>query len=176
MMPSPNKPTPPHITLEWVKLRCEDTGDCWLWKQTTAKSGSPTLNWRPDGVKSVTYQVRRVVFALANPKIEIGARFVSPSCGNPRCLHPKHLVLRTKAEVVALTWTMPDTRAKRVRGLERARPNAKLGMNNARYVRESTKPLSELSAELNVGPTVLSRVRRGLSWREPANPFAALIG
>lgn len=163
------------ITPEWLLARCTEDGDCWLWNHARGEAGCPKYGTRVEG-EAVNVHLRRPVWQMANPGKSIGNRMVSPSCGNPTCLNPDHLVLRTKGQVLREMMARPDVRARRsVASMRHRNRNAKLDMEKARYIRSSDKTLVQLGAELGVSLETVSRVRRGVAWQEGANPFAGLL-
>jgi hypothetical protein len=159
------------LTLETIAERSIEDGDCLLWDRSTDAKGLPRLTVKVDG-KSTTLQIRRVVWELkTGKKVPDGMR-VTVNCGHRLCL--EHLELIPPGEVVSRTAKRADVQSKRVVGGLKSRERAKLDTEAARYIRQTDKTGAALAQELGVGPTTISRVRRGVAWRESSNPFAGL--
>lgn len=161
--------------LAWIKARCREDGDCWLWTMTVNDSGCPRYSTHVGG-RPTSFQPRRIAWQLGNPGKTLGRGLVGTSCGNPRCLNPEHLVKRTKGEVISLMSTNPATRAKKMAAAVRRRGlSTKLDMEKARYIRSSTKTLAVVAGELGISIALASKIRRGELWKEHSNPFAGLV-
>lgn len=160
-------------TIEWVKARCREDCDCWLWKLSLSPQGLPRFSTRNSKRSN---QVRRVVWAAAKGQIP-AKRVVTVTCPNKTCLNPEHLALTTKAAVIRRTSAQANVKAKKVAaGLKsRTGPVAKLDMDKARYIRTTDKTLTAVAGELGVSIALASKVRRGEAWKETGNPFAGLM-
>jgi hypothetical protein len=164
------------FSMEWIRLRCrrdEDTG-CLLWRQGVNPSNAPVASCRQEDGRKPTFQLRRVVWETRNGPIPDG-KVVAVTCGHARCL--MHLELITKAEVISREWKKTSARAKLTAGATRTgRARGKLDMEKARAIRSSNDTLEVEAAKHGVSITLVSLVRRGERWVEPANPFAGLGG
>jgi hypothetical protein len=82
----------------------------------------------------------------------------------------------TKRAVIRRTSKRPDVRRRvMVATALYRRPLGKITMEQARYIRESGKTLTTLSAELGISVAWVSKVRRGEAWKElRASPFSGL--
>lgn len=162
------------FSMDWIRLRCredEDTG-CLLWRQAVNHSGSPVAAKVLTDGKKTTVQLRRQVWEHRHGPVPEGM-LVTFSCKHARCLH--HLELVTKAEVIRRKWTKTDARAKQIAGMTKAgRERSALDMEKAREIRNSDETLKKIAARLGISVSLASLVRRGVRWKEPANPFAGL--
>ena len=152
--------------LETIKERCIEEGDCWLWQGGGNEKGHPTIKHRSG---------RRFVWEAVHGVIAEGMR-LSVTCGCIDCLNPKHLALRTRAQITAQMNAQPSVRRKKSAGGARGmKAYSKLDADKARYIRESDKTQRQLAEEFGVSQPLISRVRLYQSWLEHESPFAALM-
>lgn len=154
------------MELRQIKARCIEEGDCWLWKGGKNSRGQPKVGRRSG---------RRLVWELVKGPVPPEAR-MGVSCGCPSCLNPKHLTVRTRAEVTAEVLARPSVKRKRsASGARAMKARAKLDFEKARYIRESDKTQTQLARELGVSQPLISRVRLYQGWVEHESPFAGLM-
>jgi hypothetical protein len=157
--------------VEWYRKRCEEDGDCLLWIGSTDIRGVPRITLRIAD-KPTTVQVRREWWTLHRGEIPKG-KTPMVTCGNPCCL--EHMRLASKSEIMREASKRADYKSRRhVAGLKN-RDGSSIDMDVARYVRSCGKTLRELSVEFDLSQSHLSRIRRGISWKEAANPFSQLM-
>jgi hypothetical protein len=161
------------ITEDWIAQRCDDDCGCLIWTKQVSRDGAPVAWTQLDeNGKRFKFQVRRAVWEMRNGPIPDDMR-VTYKCNNPRCL--TCLALASPGEINSRTWSRPDLRAKKVAALTKAsRARGKLDMDKARRIRESTETLKKISHEMGISMTLASQVRRGMAWKEGANPWAGL--
>jgi hypothetical protein len=171
--------SPIEVTEEWIAQRCEEDGDCLLWKHWCDHRGAPRFRFRDSetGVDSTLY-LRRIVWQQSGKTIKPTERLLM-TCGNSRCLVAWHMKRVSMADVLALNICRPDAKARKDIGMRkklREAPNVKLTMEKARYIRASEgKTLQVLADELGCSAQLVSRVRRGDAWKESTgSPFAGL--
>lgn len=165
------------ISPEWLALRCIEEGDCLLWTQSTNDSGQPRYTFRI-GDKSMTKQLRQVVWYMAGkPQLREG-QVLTVTCGCQACLNSDHMKPTTMRAVIAKTSRRPDVvRRVTVASAVAHRARAKITMEQADYIRNSDKTLREMSEEFGISIAWASKVRRGEGWRNlRASPFAGLMG
>lgn len=165
------------MTAEWVAARCDEDGDCLLWKYAATGSNQPRYSIKGPMGKTTSVQLRRVVWERETGKPIPKGKVVTVNCGCSLCLNFDHMELITKAEVIRLVWQRPDSKARKsLAATKSMRCRGKLDMEKARYIRSSDKTLRELADELGVSTSLVGAVRQGLRWRETAaNPFAGLF-
>lgn len=161
--------------MTWARIRCRcvEDGDCLLWDGSVDRRGFPRFNIKVNG-KPKTYQVRRLAWELKNGRPVPAGMKVTSTCGHRLCL--QHLDLITHGEAVSKAANQPQSIARRIANGLKMRAVAKLDMEKARYIRESTKTTVELAGELGVSFSQAARIRRGEAWKEYSNPFAGLLG
>lgn len=154
-------------SVEMIHHNCKADADCLIWRGASTQSGIPRLG---------KGSARRVVWEWVNGDIPKG-KLVSVSCENSLCLNPKHLCLTTKGEVLKNTRSRIDVELRRSASITRfARARAgKITMEIARAIRSSQKPGIEWARELGVSDSLVSLVRQGKSWKEPAFIWQGLV-
>lgn len=158
------------MTLDDIKAKCREDGDCLLWTGSCNGSGIPKI--KLDGIH---YSARRETWKLARGPLK-DSELVTVTCGCVRCLNPDHLKKTSKAEVSRLSNARPAVKAKRAASAAKTnRPKfGKINMEIARQIRASDRSGLDWAEELNVSPSLISNVRMNKSWREAGNPFAGL--
>lgn len=166
------------ISPEWLADRCEEDGDCLVWKLATNGSSQPTYTFKVKG-KSHGRQMRRIVWEMMNGPVDWakGRKVVSMTCENPCCLNHEHMKLSTRRAVITKTARSPDVRRRvMVAAAAYRRSIAKITMDQAQYVRECGKTLKQVSGELGISIAWASKIRRGEAWRDlRASPFSGLL-
>lgn len=154
-------------TLAHIQARCDECGDCLLWRGSCNGAGHPKIEDEP---------ARRTVWKLAKGAIPLGA-LVTVTCGQTKCLTPAHLALTSKAAVARLTNARPDVKLRRAAACARSARErlGKITMPLARHIRTSPLSGKEMAKELDVSESLISLVRRNKSWVEhAANPWQGL--
>lgn len=160
-------------TTESLKARCTEEGDCWLWDGYLG-NGVPMVHHEGKMVA-----VRKLLTALAGKSIKRGAYF-SPSCGNALCVCPDHIVRRSQNEhsghMARMLAQSPanDLRILKLTQTRRSR-YAKLTLDDARMARASTESSQKVAEKLGVTKALIARIRRGVQWKDHANPFGGLM-
>lgn len=109
----PPKPKPPKVGLKVSALtlalesgdyeritaaleqRSEKVGECWEWQGKLDKSGYPSASAR--GVEIYPHRMA----AECNAKAKLGSQAAHHTCGNSRCVNPKHLQGSTYRDNIA---------------------------------------------------------------------------
>lgn len=71
-------------TLEDIKARCEEVGDCWEWQLSINSCHIPQVRF--DGMPR---PARRVAWEMVNGTVPPGMN-VTNTCGNHKCVNPDH--------------------------------------------------------------------------------------
>jgi len=157
-------------TMEDIKARCLQVGECWEWQGAFDGAGTPVL--RHKGDKKLT-QVRRHVLSLKGKNID--GLLATNTCDNRKCVCPAH----------AAAWTRKKLQgriAKKIRGMESrkralslaARKRSKANEEIVRQMRESGKSPLQLMAETGFGETMVRQILSHETWKDYSNPFAGL--
>jgi hypothetical protein len=170
------------LTIDVIHDRCEEFGDCLLWKgalTTHLTTGTPSA--RHEGK---TVNVRRLVWKLAHPGVDLRAdQLVVTSCREGRCLCQAHLQRKTRAvyaKQLAGEGVFSDIVSNR-RRRDGARAVAKkLTMEAAREIRAAKATAKELAQRFGVSVSLINQIRTNVLWSElprhamPVNSVFAL--
>lgn len=119
------------------------------------------------GYGQINAQGRRLLAHRAAYEVAFGpvpaGRLVLHRCDNPRCLRPSHLFAGTPRDNVDDMIAKGRGRWRGGRGERHA--SAKLTAEAVREIRASSELGTVLAERYGVGPTVISRARRGLTWK-----------
>lgn len=159
-------------TLELMVIidRTEPSDDCLLWTGATS-SGHPI--YKPHGCDCTL--VRRAVFHL-NGGMLLPRKPLDSRCGERLCINPAHLyastISRIAKKAAALgAWKGLD---RRIRISMAKRQTAKLTMEKAREIRNSPETGPVLAARYGVDKSLINNIKRGVIWRDYANPWMQL--
>lgn len=158
------------MTLDDIKVRCEEVGECWEWQGAYSPSGTPVMYARAERTT-----VRRVVWRIVkgaplDPELMAGVK-----CDNPRCVRPEHIKPKTKAQVLSGMASNGNQalRAAKIAAAQRKR-STKLDEAKVAHIRTSDATNVALAAELGVHHSLISAIRKGRAWRNFGSPFAGL--
>lgn len=157
--------------LNKIKSRCDEVGDCWIWKQGCSDSGMPQMT-----VKNKTMTVRRLVYAEVHGGIPEGKR-VSPKCGHKKCVSPECLeaVTHKHAHQNAARRGAHSSMGKIVRTALAMRARSHITEEVVQRIREFEGPIRLICAETGVSQSHAKNIRRGTARRDfIASPFAGL--
>ena len=160
-------------TIESLMALTTEEGNCRLWNKYLG-NGVPMIYH--DG-KFI--QVRKLLLTLQG--IEIRTRYTSPSCNNPLCVEPSHIVQRTEKQQhthMARLVSQSPSNHMRLAKITKARRDlyAKLTQEQAIEIRMSIESGPVLAERYGVTRTLISRIKRGQTWAQQfGNPFAGLF-
>jgi hypothetical protein len=163
-------------TIESLKARTIEEGDCWLWQGYKANGTPQVSNPRP-GFRSKMYSVRRLMRELATEKPTPDGHYVT-SCGTPDCVNPKHVLYRTDEQHLQAIGRLSSTgitKARKLRQHYMKVGRAKLTDEIAQEIRLSNESSPALAQRYGVDRSLISKVRRGEAWKVLANPFRGLM-
>lgn len=164
------------LTLERIKARCIEDGDCLLWTgKTHQNTGSPAGTEWIDGKDRYVAIRRRAYEEYNRVKLKPGEEIVC-SCGNAVCLDKAHLEKVTRAERNRRTHATMDaaTKLRRNQALAEAmqEQRGKILPEHVAAIKESEEGPYVIAKRLGISGVVASRIKRGLSYKDYArNPF-----
>lgn len=163
-----------NVTLEQIKERTEEVGDCWIWQRGITGSGYPEMKIMGRPCKLV----RRMVVELDGRKPEKRQPVVA-TCNDPLCVNPKHLQLSSikavsQAKAAAGGWK-GKARGAKIAAAKREQCS-KINMDAAREIRMSNETGPVLAERYGVDRSLINRIKRNEAWKDYTNPFAGLMG
>lgn len=170
---APEAKAAPGVSLQHVRERCEEVGDCWIWQRCTNHMGYPVMR-----IGGTMRLVRRVAVE-ASGRALLPRQPVAVRCGERGCVNPEHLFPSSESAIAKKAakrgaWSSPMRGAKIAQA--RRTTMAKLTLEQAREIRASSDSGPVLAARYGVNRSLVSRIRRGDAWREyMGNPFAGLF-
>ena len=142
--------------LFWNKVEIQGLDQCWAWK-----AGVGTNGYGKFRSKNQLYSSHRAAFLLTRGAITPGLS-VLHSCDNPLCCNPTHLWEGTHGQ------NMRDmvNKGRHVPGvlLGEDAPSSKLTVDGVKLIREDPRTLKEISKELNISVSQISKIKRRKSW------------
>ncbi len=153
-------------TIEKILARCDEDADCMIWRGASNPCSHPKIG---------RASARRAVWRLAHGDIP-KKRLITVTCENSMCLNPEHLALTTKSAVIRKVLSRLDVKVRKTASSRRS-TRASLGkitMEIARDIRASDKLGRDWARELGVSESLVSLVKRGKTWKEPASMWAGL--
>ena len=159
-------------TIETIRARCTEVGDCWEWGMCFTANGHPTVRHA-----GKTTLVRRLVHQLAGKEIGHG-KIVIASCENSRCVNPDHtraVTLQAHMKRMGALGKLSDlARIAKIAATTRAK-YGKITMDDARAIRESSATHEQTAQQYGINPSKVAAIRQHRCWRElSGNPFAGL--
>lgn len=156
-----------NVTLADILQRTEEVGDCMEWTGHCNRGKHP--HWRLNGN---LHPAGRVVWTLAHEREPSRRMLIGTRCGNPRCIHPDHLIARSRSKANLAAGARDITY--RVRQASLKRKNSRLTIEIVREIRASTEPANVFDARYGLSPGYAWRIRTNKAWREYGTPFAGL--
>jgi len=161
-------------TIESLLARTVEMGTCMEW--TGSLRNHTPMVFHNGKMKSV----RRIICAMQNRTVPAGY-FVSNSCGDPKCIHPSHIVFRSpsahaKAMCKAIDYQNPT---RRIKLAESAQVRRKLTDEQLQTILSGEQSCTTLAKEFKVNKAVIAKVRRGEAHCMTIarnNPFWSLYG
>jgi hypothetical protein len=162
-------------TIESLKARTIEDGDCWQWRGYMANN-TPQVMHYIDGKRHM-YSVRRLFRELIIGKKQPDGHYTN-TCGNQFCVNPEHIrwkTVRNHLREAALNrqHTVIDRMKKRQYRV--ALGLTKLDMQKAEEIRASTETTKQLAEKYGVNISMIKRVRANQAWRVLSGPFVGLL-
>jgi hypothetical protein len=149
------------------KTVLDEITDCAIWQGHAHLGKYPMMRF---GKRAVS--ARRVVFNFLRRKVPADMQVGVPNTCHCLCMNPEHLVARTKAQAGKGHAVKLSTKVKISQAQRR---KSKLDHDTVQAIRASAKPCVVMAAEHQVSVSIISRIRRGDTWREYTGPWAGLM-
>lgn len=159
-------------TLAAIKSRCDEYGDCWIWRGTLSK-GYPVMRINGRG----TYQlVRRIAYLASGKSLKQKARVTSRcrerKCVNPACLKSSNASEIAKEAVAIGTMCTFATCAKIAATL---RKRSKTTMEVVADIVGSDETYEALAKRHGISRSMAGKIKRRQSWKDYSSPWAGLV-
>ena len=149
--------------------RCIEEGNCRIWQQAVNSGGAPVVSL---SAKDRGRSVRPILWRLFRGDLPEG-HYVFTKCGIARCIAAGCLRSGTRSDYMLNAskrgvYSTPELCAIRARA---ARSGSHIDMGVARAIRAeraSGRFLREIAAERGLSMDMVSKIARGLRWREAA--------
>jgi hypothetical protein len=158
----------------WEKVKVAGPDECWEWQGylNVKRRGYGMLN-----VDGIPEWAHRVSYQLHYPDENISGKVIMHSCDNPPCVNPKHLSAGTHKDNSEDAWckgraVLPTNAPK-----GETHHSAKLTESIVASIRirlGKGEKGSHLAKEFGVTKTVVSRIKRGKSWKLPCQPTTSM--
>lgn len=160
-------------TLDTIMARTDEVGDCLEW-QGMIRNGTPLIR-----IARKMHTVRRIIRdMLGSPAAE--GNYLAPSCGNPKCVKPEHIIERTKAQHMKRIASLVDhNHPIRIAKLQKSKRHLRVVSDEGlAIIRSDSRKAEDVARELGVSKSLVKKIRRGDAYREVSavsNPFAGLM-
>lgn len=154
-------------TLDTVRNRCTEEGECWLWDQSLNSCGYPQAC-----IDGKNTRVQRYIFAVLLGRRLQSRWVVTAKCRNKRCCAPDCLEAITRGELLKRAYASGarNTDTEYQRRQQQAIKQGwarKLDADKAREIRARVdEGINVLAAEYGVHRKTIVGVRSGRYWRE----------
>ena len=163
------------VTMEFIRAKSHEDGDCLIWDGANGASkvgGVPYIN-----INRKLTPVRRWI-AENILKVQIEGLIASTKCGNPLCVDPAHVAMKTRKMLVT-------DAAKRTQYHKNPARNYKLALAARARSPHSPELIEKIrnmegthrgiANELGINFDVVNRIKNGTGYKEyKNNPWAGL--
>lgn len=165
------------VTLENIKARCTEVGECWEWNLQMVQRGAIPI-WSV-GSKDKVYPRREAWKLHTGREVPEGCYITNfHTCANRKCCNPEHSGPKRREKVHQNTIKSGKLHTDAIRAKISAtkRAKSKLSDEAAHEIRTSTEPVPVLAKKHGISEAYGYMIRRGEHRRDYAgNPFAGLM-
>ena len=162
----------PEQQAKLIWSRCEEVGDCLLWRGSVDKYGTPMMH---DSLTGRTNSVRRVLLRCLGRDTQ--GRVATCTCGDKLCMAELHVASWTRQQLQARSAKKQQGSVVQAIAVRRGKePGCKLSMAAARLIREQGLSVAEVMDRWGVCETTARATIAGRLWKEYSTPFAGLLG
>lgn len=163
-------------TLETLKAKTIEEGDCWIWQGYVGNKVPQIFNFAVGKV----VPVRRLIRDLEGKPVA-DTDYTRPRCMNHLCVCPEHIKVETKDQHIrhmAKRANTPSVKTIRIGKMATTRRlmHGKLSEEKCTEIRGSNESSKVLADRMGVHRSLISRVRSGKAWGQVGNPWAGLMG
>lgn len=157
-------------TLDDVRARCEEVGDCWEWQRAINSERVPQVH-----CNGMPRPARRVAWEMVNGPVPTGMVVTNRhSCKNFRCVNPAHSKAVAAKVVLTANLQGANNAARKAKIAATKRKQMGVGADVVAAVRAdaSATKASDLAIDLGVSEATIYKLRRQAL---AASPFAGLM-
>jgi hypothetical protein len=160
------------ITMELVREKCIEDGDCLIWQAAKSPSGAPYMKVHGYGSMPVRRWIAGNVLGL-----QIDGRMASTICGNSACVEPEHVEMKTRSKmqrdaVKRTQYHLNPVRNQKLYKAAAARsPYSKETVEKIRAAEGSQRSIAR---DFGVSFAMVNRIKNGQSHRNYSSPWAGL--
>lgn len=160
-------------TIESILARTDEVGECLEWQGIMGHS-TPQIR-----IDRRLLTVRRVIREMLGRPAKPG-NFLAPSCGNPKCVKPEHIIERQPHQhMKVMAGKIDHNHPIRVAKLQKAKAHLRVVSEaGLTLIRSDDRKAEEVARELGVSKSLVTKIRRGDCYRDiraSSNPFAGLL-
>lgn len=154
------------LTLQKIRLRCVEVGDCWEWTQALHR-GRPVVS-----EQCRTVSPRRRAWECMHGRPLPQSEAVVDKCGSITCCNPRHLFVVPRAEVPVEMARQGRAKASSdglARRLAARRARSRLTIEQVRALRDGVArglKVADAALQWGISETHVYRIVSGQSWKE----------
>ncbi len=163
------------VTMEFIRAKSHEDGDCLIWdgaKGTSNVGGVPYIS-----VNRKLIPVRRWI-AQNILQAKIDGLIASTKCGNPLCIDPAHIAMKTRKELTtdaAKRTQYHKNPARNYKLALAARARSPHSPELIERIRNMEGTHKGIARELGINFTAVNRIKNGTGYKEyKNNPWAGL--
>lgn len=152
--------------IERIRQRVIEEGECWNWTGALQTCGStPTMKYN-----GTVMAVRRAI--MLERGVPMGKGRATYTCGNPMCVNPEHVGVRSIAAIQKRTIANLSAAQELIRGhniahaLRKNKKHTRLSMEIAREIRAAEGTHLEIAKRYALDPADVSAIKRRRIWKE----------
>jgi hypothetical protein len=161
------------ITMDLIRAKSHEDGDCLIWDGGKG-AGVPYI--RQPGLKNLV-PVRRWI-AINVLGLKTDKLMASTLCGNPSCVDPNHVVMKSRSRLVADSAARTQYHKNPVRNLKlalAARARSPHSPELIERIRNMEGTHKGIARELGINFDIVNRIKNGTGYKEyKNNPWAGL--
>jgi len=154
-------------TLDDMKDRCEEVGECWEWQRHINSANVPQINYMGQ-----PQPARRLAWELANGPVPSG-KSIKYTCGNFRCINPAHSKPMLPADILLANREGANEALRRARIAATKRRQMGVAPAVVAAVKSDSTTLARILAQdLGVSESLVYKLRK---QARAMSPFGGLM-
>ena len=163
---------------KWILDRCDEVGECWIWRQAMNGTGQPMSTWMVDGRRK-SVLVRRLALSLTLGRWPLPSEYTVAICRNSQCCRPDHVKAGTRKQLMGMAKARGSLCAGKKRSalmklVARKRGNCKLDRQKVADIRAMHAEIGNCrevarrmaAAGLRLCPTYIHKIVTYRAWAD----------